>query len=175
MSLPDPLSPTVAQVASLIRSRTKDSNGNEVGTFNDETRPTDVQAAEAIANQVALLHAKVGTVGPDCSGLAQMVVAYGAAAEIEASYFAEQARRDMSPYPYLIARYEEYVTGLVACVEGNLPDYPDPDDPNAQSVRFGTLDAISGPVHDYYTGRYWPPLPPIPPLPPVVDPPGQGS
>lgn len=169
IDLPNPLSPTVDQVASLIRSRTKDSNGNEVGTFTEDTRPTATQAQEAIDNQVTLLHAKVGTVGEDCSGLAQLVAAYGAAAEIEASYFAEQARRDMSPYIYLIQRYEEYVQGLVDCVQGNLPDAPDPLDPDAQSVRFGTLDAISGTVHDFYTGRHWPALPNYPQLPPDTD------
>ena len=35
--------PSVADVAALLRGRTKDSNGVEVGTFNDDTRPTSSQ------------------------------------------------------------------------------------------------------------------------------------
>lgn len=170
---PDPLAPTVQDVAALIRSRTKDSNGNEIGNFTGDTRPTDVQVEDHIARAVTLLHARVGKVGAGCAPLAQQVAAYGAAAEIERSYFSEQARRDMSAYQYLTAQYEELITGLVACVEGNLPDSPDPDDPDAQAVRFGTLDCISGTVHDYYTGRHWPALPSPPPLPPDTDPPVQ--
>jgi hypothetical protein len=163
---PDPIAPTVDDVAALIRARTKDANGNEVGTFTDATRPTDAQAQQAIDHQVALLHTRVGTIGPDCSGIAQMTVAYGAAAEIELSYFPEQQRTDLSPYTYLIARWEEYAAGVVECVMGNLPDTPDPDDPDAQAVRFGTIDCISGTVSAYYTGRTWPPLPNPPPTPP---------
>lgn len=156
------LAPTVADVAALIRARTKDSNGNELGTFTADTRPTDAQAQEAIDHQLALLHARVGNVGPDCAGVAQMVVAYGAAAEIELSYFPEQARTDRSAYTYLIARYDEYGNGLVACVQGDLPSEPDDAGDLTSGVRFGTLDAISATVHDHYTGRMWPALPPPP-------------
>ena len=164
---PNPVSPTVDDVAAIIRARTKDSNGNEIGTFTDETRPTSAQAQEAIDHQVTLLHTKVGTVGPGCSAVAQMCAAYGAAAEIELSYFPEQARSDRSPYTYLVARYDEYLNGLVACVSGDLPDSLNPDDPDAQNVRYGTLDAISGTVAAYYTGRLWPALPnPPAPTPP---------
>ena len=170
IGLPDPISPSVDDVAAIIRARTKDSNGNEVGTFTDETRPTAAQAQEAIDHQVIALHTKVGRIGPGCAGVAQIAVAYGAAAEIELSYFPEQSRQDRSPYQYLIARYEEYADGVAACVAGNLPDTPDPDDPDATTYRYGTLAAISGTVHDFYTGQPWPPLPHPPPVPTPPDP-----
>lgn len=165
MSVPpaDPLACTIDDVAARIRARTKDSNGNEVGTFNADTRPTDVQAQEAIDHQVVLLHKRVGTIGDVCTSLAQGVVALGAAAEIELSYFPEQVRRDFSPYPFLITQYDAALQGLYDCVAGNLPDSPDPDDPDAQAVRYGTLDCISGTVAAHYTGRFWPPLPNPPP------------
>lgn len=162
---PNPLACTVDDVAAWIRSRTKDSNGNELGTFTDDTRPTAAQVEEAIGDAVVLLHKRVGVIGPGmCTSLAQGVVAIGAAYQIEVSYFAEQARRDMSPLPYLATQYDEALQGLYDCVAGNLPDSPDPDDPDAQSVRFGTLDCISGTVSGYYTGRHWPPLPNPPPV-----------
>jgi hypothetical protein len=161
--------PTVDDVAALIRARTKDSNGNEVGTFTDDTRPTTAQCQEAIDHQVIALHRKVGAVGTQCAGVAQIAVAYGAAAEIELSYFPEQARTDRSPYTYLLQQYDELLQGVVDCVEGNLPVAPDPDDPDAQTVRYGTLDCISGTVAAYYTGRTWPPLP-NPPVAVPIDP-----
>lgn len=162
---PPVLACSVDDVAALIRARTKDSNGNELGTFTAATRPTDLQAQEAIDHQVALLHTKVGYVGEGCAPLAQQAVAIGAAAEIELSYFPEQARTDRSPYTYLIARYDAALQGLFDCVAGNLPDDSGGTDPSARNVRFGTLDGISGVVHDYYTGRLWPPLPAPPPAP----------
>jgi hypothetical protein len=165
MSTPVIYAPSIEDVAALIRARTKDSNGREAGTFTDDTRPTAAQAQEAIDHQVTALHTKVGTIGPGCAPVAQLAAAYGAAAEIELSYFPEQARADRSPYQYLIARYEEYLDGLVECVQGNLPNTPDPDDPDVQNLRYGTVDCISGTVAAYYTGRTWPPLPNPPPEP----------
>jgi hypothetical protein len=167
---PDPLACTIEDVAAIIRARTKDSSGNELGTFTAETRPTDAQCQEAITHQVEVLHTKVGRVGPDCTGVAQMAVAWGAAAEIELSYFPEQARTDRSPYTYLKQQCDDLTEGVVQCVLGNLPDTPDPDDPDDLSgLRYGTLDAISGTVNAYYTGRTWPALPPPPPAVPPED------
>lgn len=156
---PPDLSCTVEDVAAWIRARTKDSNGNEIGTFTPATRPTDDQVQEAIAHQVILVHQAVGRVGDVCADLARGCVAIGAAAEVELSYFPEQQRTDLSPYTYLRDLYAQSLEGLVACVTGNLPDYPDPDDPDSQSVRYGTIDSMSGTVAAYYTGRTWPPLP----------------
>ena len=164
---PNPLACTVDDVAAWIRSRTKDSNGNELGTFTPDTRPTDVQVSEAIDGAVVRLHEKVGEIGPGmCTSLAQGVVAIGAAYQIEVSYFSEQARRDMSPLPYLATQYDAALQGLFDCVSGNLPDSPDPDDPGAQSLRYGTVDCVSGTVAAFYSGRVWPPVPIFTPPPP---------
>jgi len=43
-------SPTVAGVAAYIRARTKDNNGNELGTFTANTRPTDAQVEAVLAD-----------------------------------------------------------------------------------------------------------------------------
>jgi hypothetical protein len=158
---------TIDDVAALIRARTKDSNGNEVGTFTVLTRPTDAQAQEAIDHQVVMVHTKVGYVGDGCAELARGVVAIGAAAEIELSYFPEQARTDRSPYTYLIQRYSEALQGLFDCVAGNLPDSGDTPADQPVNYRFGTVDSISGVVHAHYTGRAWPPLP-VPPAAPAT-------
>jgi hypothetical protein len=163
MSASDPLHPTVDDVAALIRARTKDRNGNEVGTFTEDTRPTAAQAQEAIDHAMVAVHEKVGTIPGTCAQQTALCAAYGAAAEIQLSYFPEQARTDRSPYTYLIQRWEEALLGVEACVTGDLPGL----DPQGQPVGYGhgTLEAISGVVHDYYTGNVWPPLPPPPPIP----------
>lgn len=159
----DPTTPTIDEVASLIRARTKDVNGNELGTFTADTRPTDVQAQQAIDNQVILLHAHVGVVGDGCSDLARMAAALGAAAEIELSYFPEQVNSGRSIYPQLLDRYADAVTGVESCVLGNLPGQT-PDGTAVTGTRFGTIECVSGPVSDFYTGQFWPPvaLPPEP-------------
>lgn len=158
---------TVADVAVHIRARTKDSSGNEVGTFTDETRPTDVQVEEAIAQTVKLLHTVVGGVGEECADAARAAVALGTAADIERSYFPEQSRSDRSVYQFLRDAYTAAVEGVAQCVLGNLPDV----DAEATGVAFGsgTLLAESGVVYDHYTGVYWPPMGPPPPHPELQD------
>lgn len=158
--------PTIADVAALIRARTKDSNGNEVGTFTGATRPTDAQAQEAIDHATVAIREKVGAVGAACADVAKLAVTYGAAAEIELSYFPEQARTDRSPYQFLLQRYEQLLTGVEQCVLGNLPG-----EDGDISVPFGhgTMLATSGVVNDHYNGRWWPVLTPVAP-PPVVNP-----
>jgi hypothetical protein len=159
----DPYTPTVADVAALIRARTKDKTGNEVGTFTADTRPTDAQAQEAIDHAVTSVHQRVGTIGDACADQARLTAAYGAAAEIELSYFPEQTRTDRSPYTYLILRWTELLTGVETCVLGNLPG-TDPATGEETNRRYGTLEVTSGVVADYYSGTAWPALPALPPV-----------
>lgn len=162
MSVYSDIACSVDDVAAVIRARTKDSEGNEVGTFNADTRPTDVQVQEHIAHAMVLVHTKVGFIGDTCTELARSVVALGAAAEIELSYFPEQSRTDRSAYTFLEQRYAMALDGLAECVMGALPSSA--DTPGGGTVQAGTLDVISGVVYDHYTGNNWPPLPqPDPP------------
>jgi hypothetical protein len=175
MSVDPPIDPTapvlectVDDVAAIIRTRTKDSNGNEIGTFNADTRPTADQVTYTIGQQVVLIHQRVGYVGDGCADLARQCVALGAAAEIELSYFPEQSRSDRSIYQFLIQRYEAAMDGLVACVSGDLPNSGGGDVEFA--YRYGSLDTASSVVARYYNGENWPPVfDPAPPLPQPVD------
>lgn len=155
--------PTIADVAALIRARTKDRNGNEIGTFNPDTRPTDDQVGDAIAHAVASVHQKVGAVGSACADIARLCAAYGAAAEIELSYFPEQQRTDRSPYDALIARWQELLEGVRSCVLGDLPG-TDAGTGEITNIGEGTINVVSGVVNDYYTGETWPAIvmPPAP-------------
>src|SRR5262249_46079075 len=129
----------------------KDSNGQELGTFTTATRPTAVQAQEAIDHAVVALHEKVGPISERCAETAQLAAAYGAAAEIELSYFPEQARTDRSPYQFLVKRYEALLEGVRECVLGNLPGTGPGGTPTG--VGMGTLVAYSATAHGYYTGE----------------------
>jgi hypothetical protein len=143
--------PTVADVAALIRARTKDSNGNELGTFTAATRPTEAQAHEAIEHAVIGLGERVGAISPPCEKTAKLCAAHGAAAEIELSYFPEQARTDRSPYQFLVKRYEALLVGVEQCVLNNLPGYAPGG--TATGIRSGTLLAMSATAHDFYKGK----------------------
>ena len=160
MSTPTDIACTVDDVAAIIRARTKDASGNEVGTFNDDTRPTYEQAQQAIDHAIVLVHTKVAYIGDGCRALAQGVVALGAAAEIELSYFPEQSRTDRSVYTFLSQRYDNALDGLAMCVSGELPSAEGGPE-GFGTASMGTLDAISGVVHDHYTGNLWPPLPTV--------------
>lgn len=109
--------PSVQDVALLLRARTKDSNGAEVGTFDDETRPT----ADQVELQIDAAMALVCTRFPPLKDLDETwlpavtsLVAYRAALRIEKSYFPEQVRSDRSAYVQL---REEYVDDLAALEE----------------------------------------------------------
>jgi hypothetical protein len=110
----DPLRPSVDQVASLIRARTKDAEGREVGTFNAETRPTDVQVEDHISAAVALLAPRWPTDLNDSFYPAiQSLTAYRAAMQIEKSYFPEQVRSDRSAYDQLREEYQDDLAALM--------------------------------------------------------------
>ncbi len=91
--------PTVAEVATLLRARTKDLNGVEVGTFTSGTRPTEAQVTTLITVAAAAVADEVGAT--DVTALpaaARFVIALQTACAIEASYFPEQLKDDQSAY-----------------------------------------------------------------------------
>jgi hypothetical protein len=109
--------PSVDDVALLIRARTKDSHGNEVGTFDDETRPTADQVEEQIDAALPLVLMRLPEVEKLPTELVPAiaaVVAYRAALRIEKSYYPEQVRSDRSAYDQLLG---EYLADLEALVD----------------------------------------------------------
>lgn len=109
------LRPSVEDVAALLRARTKDAEGREVGTFNDETRPTADQVETHIDAAMGLVALRLpDTVPLNLSQGVVSLVAYRAALRIEKSYFPEQVRSDRSPYEEL---RQEYVDDLQALMD----------------------------------------------------------
>lgn len=106
----DSLIPDVSEVAALLRARTKDSNGNELGTFNDSTRPTGTEAQVLIAQAAAEVAMRVGPAPPaDLLAVTRFAVALRAATLIESSYFPEQINAESSAYTTMRLGYEDLV------------------------------------------------------------------
>jgi hypothetical protein len=112
--------PSVQDVALLIRARTKDSNGLEVGTFDGDTRPTADQVEQLIDQSVALVGMQLpplANVPADLLPSVAIVVALDAACRVEKSYWPEQVQTERSPYAMLKTEYDEALAALTGVVE----------------------------------------------------------
>lgn len=117
--------PSTADVGALVRARTVDAGGNEVGDFTADTRPTgdevDVLIAEAIDEVASAVGPDVPD-GPDPDDkdtlrrMAKRVTSLYAAANVELSYFPEQAGQNNSVYDKLLARARSTKETLVEAV-----------------------------------------------------------
>lgn len=111
-------SPTIAQVAALIRARTKIPGGGEAGTFNDVTRPTGTEAQLIIDQAVDHVAAAIG--GEPCNDqLKQSATAAAsllAAVIIETSYWPEQAEARGSAAARLEKLFDTRMKSLTAAV-----------------------------------------------------------
>ena len=124
MALED-FTPTASDVGALLRARTKDTNGNEVGTFNDDTRPTGDQVSSLAADAAARVASAMGTDAP-CPDNADKVAAVNAKAKaaariyaamlVELSYFPEQVESGRSPYDRLEKLWSKEVAALTEYV-----------------------------------------------------------
>lgn len=140
--------PTVAEVAAVTASRTIDNLGNEVGTFNTDTRPTAVQVDSLINTAAQIVVSKIGTTIPlSIEPIAKSVIAIRAAMLIELTYFPEQTKGDNYPYvnlrdmfkdqlDMLIAAYNNVNSGDVLGAAGvGGPEYGFPDVPASETQK----------------------------------------
>jgi soluble cytochrome b562 len=110
--------PTVAQVGALLRARTKDASGNELGTFNEETRPTGEQVAGLIATSVSRMRARFGEeLAEDLREDAASLVTLRTAMLVELSFFPEQIQSDRSPYDRYKDLYDEGLKAFIVEVD----------------------------------------------------------
>jgi hypothetical protein len=132
--------PTVDDVAALLRARTKNASGNEVGTFTDETRPTDAEVEQLITNGCAKIASLVGWDVPgDAQAEALHLAAIVAACEVETSYFPEQVRTDRSAYQQLWAMFQDDRDAFIEYVSALSPA-------GAVGATAGTFKVVSGTV-----------------------------
>jgi hypothetical protein len=120
---------SVTDVAELILIRTRDNNGNLLGTFTNVTQPTDEQTRSLIYNKA--IPDVLPLIGSDIPDLlipeAQNVVAIRTAMYVELTYFGNEVAQNRSVYPELKTLFDEKVATLnnaVAAIEsgGDITD-----------------------------------------------------
>lgn len=145
--------PGVDNIGATLRARTKDSTGNEVGTFNAATRPTDAQVLDEIASGVSDVALVVGNDIPTSTWAdAKMVATLATALRIELTYFPEQINTGRSPYPQLKQLFDDKIKQLQAAVtKAESGDDTDPGAPLRPSFSFPQFQ--NDPTS---FGRQWP-------------------
>jgi hypothetical protein len=111
--------PTLREVAARIRARTRDSNGNELGTFTEETRPHADEAQMLISQAAEDVVTETGVDVPERAwSRVRNLIALRTAMLIELSFFPEQIERGQSAYNQLRDLYGTTKAGqLMSVVE----------------------------------------------------------
>jgi hypothetical protein len=120
---------TPYSVATLLRARTKDSNGQELGYWSDETRPTINQVLEYIRLACGELLLCTGAwLPPQLWMLSEHVIALKTALLIELAYWPEQIMTDQSSYLELKKLFDADSRVLCEAASQFRPeDLPDPN------------------------------------------------
>lgn len=121
-AFPIDITPSVADVAALLRARTKDVNGVEIGTFNDDTRPTSSQTITLIDEAVADIQARMGlSPPPELARAGKSAAAMLTACMIELSYFPEQVQSNRSAFQEYWELLQNKITALQEAARGQEP------------------------------------------------------
>ena len=160
MSTPDPAPlvylPTPTDVARLLRARTKDSHGTELGDWTADTRPTPEEVSDLIDQASGPVLARVGRLEGELTTnlipAARHLVALGAAMLVEKSYFPEQVASDRSAY----AAYREEYTDCLDSLVGTGEDGGGGILPGAASGYFTMEVPSASVVYAYGWEEVWP-------------------
>lgn len=94
--------PNSEAVAAILRARTKNHLGTELGAFTADTRPTTDQVSAMIGEAVSQVAADHGSdITEPLWPQAKRLVTLEAALLVELSYFPEQVAANRSPYEQL--------------------------------------------------------------------------
>jgi len=141
--------PTVQDIALMLRARTRDANGELVKDFNDQTLPTDTDVTGLIQTAVDDV---CGAIGPDIDSqyfdTAKVLCIYLASANVELSYYPEQAAATNSMYDKLMDRYNAKLTQLLEDLEIDVGDGGDTEG----AGFYGDWDTIGG---GYPPPQWW--------------------
>jgi hypothetical protein len=144
--------PTLSDLGHLMMVRTRDSNGNILGTFTADTTPTDTQAEVIIQKACENLRLALGMDIPDdLIQEAQEVTALRAAMLVELTYFPNEVAQQRSPYRYYKELFDEKVTLLSAAIIAEESG-ADPADALAGASGF---PAYAYPVPTDWLGVKW--------------------
>lgn len=124
--------PATTDVGALMRARTKDDMGNELGNFTDATRPTGTEVAALITEAVGVIAAQTGADICDKADLrasAKNMATLYTAMLIELSYYPEQVPGDRSPFNNYKALYDDGIPKLVESISELCTPEESPDSP----------------------------------------------
>lgn len=107
---------TPDDVAALLTARTKDGEGNELGGWTDQTRPTYDEVQTRIDIARSLIQDEAGAIPEQCLRGSESTVALLAAMLTEAAFWPEQTQSNQSTYERLRELYLEARIGLANCV-----------------------------------------------------------
>jgi hypothetical protein len=139
--------PTVDDVGALLRARTKDQFGNELGTFTADTRPTDDQVLVLIGQAYDYVTARVDSDLPQESWrAARSAIALKAAMLVELSYWPDQIPANQSPYAALRQEFDGgdgaggELAGLVMSVNRENEELVAGEEPQMNTPRYNFND-----------------------------------
>jgi hypothetical protein len=142
--------PALSDIGALLRDRTVDSGGNEVGTFTANTRPTDTEVNNLVQDAVNDAYTIFGSDIPDATGsdpdavrkAATRAVAFHAAAMVELSHFGEQVARGNSPYQQYEDQWNAAAKRVSQAIDSVGGDTPGGGD--GSQIAIGTFPEDAG-------------------------------
>jgi len=156
--------PTLDQVGALLRARTKDKDGNELGTFTPETRPTDIE----VFNLMYMANGSISQCIGDGTGIpvwalppVGQYIAMRTAMLVELAYWPEQTDPADSIYQRLLeltAPMPEAICAWMSSAGQNPSDLgPDGAVLGAPAFNFPGWDWVwaGGEVHDLERCTPW--------------------
>lgn len=129
--------PVLRDIGALLRARTKDTLGNELGTFTSDTRPTASGVLSIMDTSLAELEGLIGRELPGAlHRAARTLASYRTAQLVEASYFPEQVAAGRSVHDTYRDLFSDALPRLLAQLDAtddtetgaHLPrwSFPDP-------------------------------------------------
>lgn len=118
--LPADYKPSVDDLGAIMRARTRDSAGEELGTFTVDTRPTAAEAGIVIDLALELVAARLGTVPERLAGTATGIVTLRAAMLAETSYAPEQSGDEQTAYGAYREQYRDALADYDAAIDRDV-------------------------------------------------------
>lgn len=145
--------PSVQDVANILRARTRGPSGSEVGTFTDVTVPTDEQVTGLIDTAEPFITGALGAVPEDspCEQGARSLWALKAAELVEISYYPEQLAPG-GTVAAIRALYNDLLPNVQSCLSGGGGGGTDGDSTEPYSAFWDCCDgeprapATAGPI-----------------------------
>jgi hypothetical protein len=110
---------TPGMVAAVLRARTRDANGDEVGEWTTKTRPTlaEVQDLIVVAQEQVASEIGASEIPANAVAAARQAIVMRTALLIEDGYFPEQIGSGDSPFLQL----RDLAAGQIAAVRARIP------------------------------------------------------